>query len=76
MYPRLYTLRAFEFLGHTLGPFTLPTYGVLIAIAFLAGLFVAGREARKEGLDQEKITDLALYVLIAGIVGARLLLLM
>jgi phosphatidylglycerol:prolipoprotein diacylglycerol transferase len=76
VYPRLYTLRAFEFLGHTLGPFTLPTYGVLIAIAFLAGLFVAGREARKEGLDQEKITDLALYVLIAGIVGARLLLLM
>jgi phosphatidylglycerol:prolipoprotein diacylglycerol transferase len=75
VYPRLYTIHPFELLGHTLGPFTLPTYGVLIAIAFLTGLFVAGRAARKEGLDQEKITDLALYVLIAGIVGARLLLL-
>jgi phosphatidylglycerol:prolipoprotein diacylglycerol transferase len=75
MYPRLYTLRAFHLLGHVLGPYTLPTYGVLIAIAFLTGLYVAGRQAKREGLDQEKITDLTLYVLIAGIVGARLLLL-
>jgi phosphatidylglycerol:prolipoprotein diacylglycerol transferase len=75
MYPRLFTIHAFEFLGRTLGPFTLPTYGVLIAIAFLTGLYVASREARREGLDADRITDLALYVLIAGIIGARLLLL-
>jgi phosphatidylglycerol:prolipoprotein diacylglycerol transferase len=75
MHPRLFTIPAFDLLRWHLGPFTLPTYGVLIAIAFLAGLYVASREAQREGLDAERITDLALYVLIAGIVGARLLLL-
>jgi phosphatidylglycerol:prolipoprotein diacylglycerol transferase len=75
MHPRLFTIPAFEFVGKHLGPFTLPTYGVLIAIAFLAGLYLASREAQREGLDAERITDLALYVLIAGIIGARVLLL-
>jgi phosphatidylglycerol:prolipoprotein diacylglycerol transferase len=75
MHPRLFTIPAFDLFGRHLGPFSLPTYGVLIAIAFLTGLYVASREARREGLDAERITDLALYVLIAGIIGARLLLL-
>ena len=38
MHPRLLTLPAFELFGRTLGPFTLHTYGFLLAIAFLAGL--------------------------------------
>jgi phosphatidylglycerol:prolipoprotein diacylglycerol transferase len=74
MYPRLLTIPAFELLGRTLGPFTLHTYGVLLAVAFLAGLYVASRQARREGLDSGKVTDLAVWVLIAGLVGAKLLL--
>jgi phosphatidylglycerol:prolipoprotein diacylglycerol transferase len=74
MYPRLLTIPAFELLGRTLGPFTLHTYGVLLAIAFLAGLYVASRQARREGLDSGRVTDLAVWVLIAGLVGAKLLL--
>jgi len=48
--------------------------GVLLAIAFLAGLWIAGREARREGLDATRITDLGVYVLIAGLLGAKLML--
>lgn len=72
MYPRLYTLPAFELFGTSFGPFTLHTYGVLLAVAFIAGLWVAARHARRAGLDADKITDLAVYVLIAGLVGAKL----
>ncbi len=63
-----------------LGPFhlgptiTLHTYGLLLAVAFLAGLWVASRQAKRAGLDANRITDMAVWVLIAGLVGAKLLL--
>jgi phosphatidylglycerol---prolipoprotein diacylglyceryl transferase len=75
MYPRLFTLPAFTLLGHSIGPLTLHTYGVLLAIAFVVGLVVAGRQARRAGLDAERVTDLAVYALIAGLIGAKLALL-
>lgn len=71
MYPRLFTLDAFSLFGRSLGPFTLHTYGVLLALAFVLGLFVAARLARRSRLDGERITDLAVYVLIAGLLGAK-----
>ena len=75
MCPRLLTIPAFDLFGRHLGPLTLYTYGVLLATAFLAGLWVAGRQARKEGLKEDRVTDLAVYLLIAGLLGAKLLLL-
>lgn len=75
MYPRLFTLPAFDLLGRNVGPLSLHTYGVLLALAFLAGLWAASRQARKAGLDPARITDMAVYVLIAGLVGAKLMLL-
>jgi phosphatidylglycerol:prolipoprotein diacylglycerol transferase len=57
----------------TIGSFYLPTYGVLVALGFLAGLSVTIRLARKGGLDPEKITNLAVYVALAGLLGAKLL---
>jgi phosphatidylglycerol:prolipoprotein diacylglycerol transferase len=74
MYPRLFSVPAFDLLGRHIGPLTLHTYGVLLAIAFLTGLYVAGREARRVGIDSARITDLGVYVLIAGLLGAKLML--
>jgi len=74
MHPRLLTIPAFDLLGRTLGPFTLHTYGVILAVAFLAGLWVASRQAKRAGLDSNRVTDMAVWVLIAGLVGAKLLL--
>ncbi len=75
MHPRLLTFPSFHMFGSELGPFTLHTYGVLIAVAFLVGLFVASWQAKKAGLDATRITDMAVYVLIAGLLGAKLMLL-
>jgi phosphatidylglycerol:prolipoprotein diacylglycerol transferase len=74
MHPKLLTLPAFDLLGRSIGPLTLHTYGVLLAIAFITGLWVASRQARAAGLDAARVTDMAVYVLIAGLVGAKVLL--
>jgi phosphatidylglycerol---prolipoprotein diacylglyceryl transferase len=58
------------------GDFFLPTYGVLVAIAFLVAIWVTGKLAAKAGLKQDTITNLAIYCALAGIVGAKLLMFM
>ena len=49
------------------------TYGFLVASGFFVAIQLAVRQAKKEGLDPAKILDLSFYVLIAAIIGARLL---
>jgi phosphatidylglycerol:prolipoprotein diacylglycerol transferase len=56
----------------TLGPLTIHTYGLLVATAFLLGIFLAMRDAKRKGLDPELILDLGMYILAAAIIGSRL----
>ncbi|MGH7246634.1 MAG: prolipoprotein diacylglyceryl transferase, partial [Pseudomonadota bacterium] len=60
----------------TIGGFYLPTYGVLVAIAFLAALTITVRLARRSGLDGELITNLAVYCALAGLAGAKVLMIL
>lgn len=55
------------------GSFFIPTYGVLVAIAFLLAIWVTTRLARKARLDPEKVTNLAVYCALAGMLGAKLM---
>jgi len=57
-----------------IGSFYLPTYGVILAIAYLVGIWLLRRKARAEGLPEQKIFDFSLYVLAAAILGAKALL--
>ncbi len=75
MFPRLFTLPSFDLFGRAIGPLTLHTYGVLLATAFLLALWAASRQAKKAALHAARVTDMAVYVLIAGLLGAKLLLL-
>lgn len=75
MFPRLFTIPAFDLAGRSLGPFTLHSYGLLLAVAFISGLWIASRQAKREGLDQNRVADLAIYVLLSGLLGAKLMLL-
>lgn len=54
------------------GSFFLPTYGVLVALAFLAGLWITVKLARRENLPAEKISNLAVYCALAGLLGGKL----
>lgn len=60
----------------SIGDFFLPTYGVLVAIAFLSGLWVTVRLARRVNLPPEPITNLAIYCALAGLLGAKLMMIL
>ena len=51
----------------------LHTYGVLVAVAFLVGLWMVGRLAKEAGIDPDAATNLGLYCALAAIVGAKLM---
>ena len=59
-----------------IGGFFLPTYGLLVAIAFLAALWIAGSLGAKAGLHKETVLNLGIYCALAGIVGAKLLMIL
>ncbi len=69
MYPVLFELE----LGR-LGTFTIGTYGLFYALGFLAGLRLAVGYAKREGIETTRIIDLGIVTLIAGFVGAKVLL--
>src|ERR1051325_9919777 len=66
MYPELFRI----------GSFPVNTYGVLLALAFLAALFVAARLGERDGLARERVFDLGLWMLLGGLVGSKLLLML
>jgi len=63
MYPILFSI----------GPLTLRSYGLMVALGFALSIYLAWREAQREGVDSEKFLDMALWVVISGIIGARIL---
>jgi phosphatidylglycerol:prolipoprotein diacylglycerol transferase len=54
------------------GPLTLRWYGAMIATACLVGLWLAKKEAVRNGIEKQKIEDFFLFAIIAAILGARL----
>src|SRR5438093_5926625 len=60
----------------TIFGFHLPTYGLLVAIAFLVALALTARLARRQGLDSEMVLNLGIYCAMAGIAGAKLMMIM
>lgn len=52
--------------------FFLPTYGVLVAAAFLVAVAVTARLARRAGLNADDVTGLGINAALAGLIGAKL----
>jgi phosphatidylglycerol:prolipoprotein diacylglycerol transferase len=50
----------------------LHSYGLLIATAFVVGIWLAQREGRRHGQDPERIADLSFWILVAALVGSRI----
>ncbi len=69
MYPVIFKTDLFGLLSE---PWSLHTYGLLIATGFLFAMTLASRQARLEGEDPDRIVDLAFYVLLWGLIGSRI----
>lgn len=71
MFPILVKIPLFGLFG--LDSFPIHTYGVMVALGFLAGSWVVAREARQAGENPARALDLVFYILIAAILGSRIL---
>ena len=65
MYPVLFRI----------GEFPINTYGVFLALAFLCAILVTVKLAERDGLPRQKIYDLSLWMLLASLVGSKILML-
>jgi phosphatidylglycerol:prolipoprotein diacylglycerol transferase len=54
-----------------LGFFKLPSYGVLVALGVVVGLLTLNRRANRAGLDGPRLVDIALWIVIWALIGAK-----
>jgi len=62
MYPVLFKI----------GPVTIYTYGVMVALGLIVGLYLAIKQAKREQINPNKIIDLFFWIVISGFIGARI----
>ncbi len=55
-----------------IGPLTVYSFGVMMAIGFYVGAWCAAREYARTGGDAEAMWNLLVWVFVAGLAGARL----
>jgi phosphatidylglycerol---prolipoprotein diacylglyceryl transferase len=55
------------------GRFFLPTYGLLVALGVLIGMWISVRNSERLGIDGEKAWNLGILVVLCGIVGSKVL---
>ncbi len=58
-----------------IGSFALPSYGVALACAFLAAIGLLRRRAPSFGVAPDAAADVGIWLLLSGLLGAKLLLL-
>ena len=58
--------------GFYIGSLKIYFYGVVIMLGVLAAVWISIRETRKRGLDSDIIWDLVPWLLLSGIIGARI----
>jgi len=54
------------------GPITIYSYGLMMAIAFLTGAYLTGAELSRKGLDGELASTMVFWAAIGGLAGARI----
>lgn len=55
-----------------IGGISIYTWGFMLALAFVAGIFVVRKELARKGIEQDLAFDLGIYALMGGLAGARL----
>lgn len=61
------------FIVYKMGHFRVNAYGAMLIIGFFVGIISAVQLGKRRGIPAQKIYDLAIIILLAAIIGARLL---
>src|SRR3972149_10551916 len=59
-------------MGFEVGPLTIRYYGIILMLGAVAAAWLAEREARRRGCNGEYVWDGLVWVLVGGIIGARI----
>jgi phosphatidylglycerol---prolipoprotein diacylglyceryl transferase len=57
----------------SIGKFELHSYGVLLTLSFIIGIYLGMRRAADRGVQPQFISDLAMVIVLCGLLGARAL---
>ena len=57
----------------SIGPLTIHTYGLFVALGFVTALFVTVRLSKTQGLETQQVMDFSFVTIIWGIIGSRLM---
>lgn len=57
----------------SVGPLTIHTYGVFVALGFIAGILVTVKLGKDQGLQPQQVMDMAFVIILWAIIGSRLL---
>ncbi|HEY3377472.1 MAG TPA: prolipoprotein diacylglyceryl transferase [Armatimonadota bacterium] len=63
----------FLFIIYRIGAFTIKSYGLMLMLGFVVGIYTGTRLGRRRGVPTERLLDLGLIILVSAVVGARLL---
>jgi phosphatidylglycerol:prolipoprotein diacylglycerol transferase len=55
-----------------IGKLVIHSYGLMLALSFLLGIWYSGWRAKKRGLDPLIISDIGFWLILAAIIGSRL----
>lgn len=55
-----------------IGPITIYTYGVMVALGIFFGSLILVKLAEREGIPREDVVDTAFWSVVAGFIGARI----
>lgn len=57
----------------SVGPLTIHTYGVFVALGFVTGILVSVKLGKDHGIPPQQVMDMAFFMILWAIVGSRLL---
>jgi phosphatidylglycerol:prolipoprotein diacylglycerol transferase len=72
MLPILFTIPKLKLGPINFGPLPVHSYGVMIVVSFLVGMWLVRRRATLYGFKPDKVLDMGFWGLIAGVLGARI----
>lgn len=55
-----------------LGHFALRWYSLILLTAIVVGIWLTAREVERKGFQKEDIYDVAIWIVIGGLIGVRL----
>lgn len=66
------TIQTIDRIAFEIGPFTVYWYGIIIAFGVFLGFYLASKEAKRLGLDENIFADLLVWAIPISIISARI----